>query len=128
MTRRGLTLVEVLAATVLLAAMAAACMPLMQRAMRDLEGTPPQFDLHELSEVADALVATPGVFGVEDLTGVEQAQVAWPEDAGRPIIAITRLPAGEEKPDHAWLSVTCGGWQVYRWIPIEHDEEEEQTP
>ena len=134
MTRRAMTLVEVLAATVLLALLAGACLPLMQQSMRSLrEADAVGFDARELSLLADAFVAEPQAFTAVPLEEMTQVEIAWPETADRDPVRVERLvrlgaPAddvpAEEKPDHAWLAFSCGPLTVCRWVPIEEQEGE----
>ena len=123
MTQRGLTLVEVLAATVLLAAMASVVMPLMQRAMRELEEMQPEIDLRDLADIADTLSVNPDVFGGLTDASAQRQELPWPGNSTRPPIMIKRIDPGYEDPDHNWLSVSCGGWEVYRWIPLDPNDE-----
>ncbi len=120
---RGLTLVEVLAATVLLAILAATCMPLFQRAMRALQTTKPPFELLELAQSADSVLADPSAFGVEAPAQLAELQLPWPEHHDRPLITVRRLSAFDSESDHAWLTFSCGGQTVYRWVPLEREPE-----
>ena len=122
--RRGQTLIEVLAATVLLAILAATCMPLLQRAMRALQTTKPPFELLELAQFADSLVADPSAFGVEAPSQLAELQLPWPEHHDRPLITVRRLSTSDPESDHAWLTFSCGGGAVYRWVPLEREPEE----
>ena len=121
---RGLTLVEVLAATVLLAILAATCMPLLQRAMRALETIKQPFELLELAQFADSLLADPSAFGVEAPSQLAELQLSWPEQPDRSLITVRRLSASDPESDHAWLTFSCGGRAVYRWVPLEPEPEE----
>ena len=111
---RGLTLVEVLAATVLLAILAATCMPLLQRAMRALQTTKPPFELLELAQFADSLLADPSAFGVEAPSQLAELQALWPEHPDRSLITVRQLSASDPESDHAWLAFSCGGRAVCR--------------
>ncbi len=122
--RRGLTLAEVLAATVLLAILAATCMPLLQRSMRALQTTKPPFELLELAQFADSLLADPSAFGVEAPSQLAELQLPWPEQPDRSLITVRRLSASDPESDHAGLAFSCGGRAIYRWVPLEREPEE----
>lgn len=125
--RRAMTLVEVLAATVLLAMLAAACMPLLQRAMRALdEPSPPDapFGLLELSQLADSFLADASAFGVESLSEQDELQLPWPEHPQRPVVTVRRLTAQDAEADHSWLAFSSGKTCIFRWVPVDHDAQE----
>ena len=124
---RGLTLVEVLAATVLLAVIVGACVPMLQRAMQALEYSEPPFEYMELAWLADALIAEPAAFGVEALAPTGDLQVQWPESSERPPVIVRRLMADDDEIEYAWLVFSSGEWAVHRWIRLE-SEPAEPTP
>jgi hypothetical protein len=133
--RRALTLVEVLAATVLLAILTGTCVPFIERAARDLAEPHGVVPIDELGALADAVVADPEAFGIEDIRTVDRFELAWPEAPGRPAVGITMLtqetPAGGERteePTHAWLTFTSGEAIVFRWIEIGAVATEEAAP
>lgn len=123
--RRALTLVEVLAATVLLAMLAAACMPLLQRAMRGL-GAPPEapFELFELSQLADSFIADAFNFGVESSSEQDELHFPWPEHPQRPQVTVRRLTAQDAEADHTWLAFSSSKTFIFRWVPVDHDAQE----
>lgn len=123
--RRALTLVEVLAATVLLAMLAAACMPLLQRAMRGM-GAPPEapFNPVELAQLADSFLADPSAFGVESPSEQDELQLPWPEHPQRPPVTVRRLTAQDAEADHTWLAFSCASWAIHRWVPVDHNGQE----
>ncbi|MCH8166197.1 MAG: type II secretion system protein [Planctomycetes bacterium] len=125
--RRALTLVEVLAATVLLAMLAATCMPLLQRAMRALdEPSPPDapFELVELSQLADSFLADASAFGVESPSEQDELQLPWPEHTQRPPVIVRRLTAQDADADHTWLAFSSGKTFIFRWVPVDHNAQE----
>ncbi len=125
--RRALTLVEVVAATVLLAMLAAACMGLLQRAMRGLdEPSPPDapFELFELSQLADSFLADASAFGVESPSEHDELQLPWPEHPQRPPVTVHHLTAQDADADHLWLAFSSGKTFIFRWIPVDHDTED----
>ena len=119
MCRRGLTLVEVLASTVLLALIAAACTPLLRQATRLMCDPGHSFELFELSRLADALISDPTAFGLESVHGQSNFEVAWSDQPDRSAVAVRLLTADTEDVDHAWLTFACDGWVVSRWVPLE---------
>lgn len=119
--RRGLTLIELLASVVMLAAMAAACVPVLQRAnelLRGVEGG--DVDPVELGLVVDELV---GDATAELLDGTE---LLWPDAASSPPIVARALYARDADATHDWVVFEAGGAAVYRWV--ERPEIEETTP
>ena len=120
----GLTLVEVLAATVLLAILAAACVLLLQRAMRALQPPDPGFEFLELAQLADLFIADPSTLGGEALPQEGEHQALWPEHPDRPLITVHRLTANDPEAEYAWLVVSSGQWAVHRWVPNDREEEE----
>ena len=120
MRRHGLTLVEVLASTVLLTLVAATCMPLLRQAMRVLGEPAPPFELLELVEFADAFIvdlAASATDEIEPLDDQFPRELPWPDDPDRPAVTIRRLTG--EDADHAWLTFTCDRWTVCRWKAVE---------
>lgn len=125
--RRALTLVEVLAATVLMAILAGTCMPLLQRAMRASHEPEAPFELLALAQLADWFIGDPAVFGLEMPWPSEQVRVPWPDHPDRPPVTVRGLMAGDPDLDHAWLVFSCEGLAVFRWIPVD-DQGEEPGP
>ena len=124
MRRRGLTLVEVLASTVLLTMLAWACVPLLQQAMNDLRQMDEPFVLVELTQLAEMFLADPSAFGVEALPSQgDELQLPWPEQSDRSPVIVHRLSADGEALDHAWLSFTSQGQHIFRWLPVEAEKE-----
>lgn len=111
-SNRGLTLLEVLAAAVLLAVMAAACLPLLHQATRDHYAVDPPFEVQELAELADDVMAHRS----EELQGIAHAELPWPDAPDRGPVAVERL--GAEGASHAWLVFTAGPWTACRWIEV----------
>lgn len=123
MTRRGFTLVETLAAAALLAAMAAACVPLIAQAVaaaRDasMDGAEVQPDAVDLARFADEIAARPGAFGI-DLASLEPVAVSWPEDATLAPVEVSRLECRTRPDEGAWLLLRCGQRAALRWIALD---------
>jgi len=135
--RGGLTLVEVLISTALLAVLASACLPLIARATRLLHESSnlkhnesPEFDLGELRELADAVITGPKGFGFDELPVSGEFTVVWKDQPGRsPIQVLVRDAVGEGTAvDHQWLEFRCQGLTVHRWRHIEVPDEEGSVP
>ncbi len=126
MRRRGLTLLEVLASTVLLTMLAGACVPLLRKAMNDLRRPDEPFALVELTRLAELFLADPSAFGVESLPSQsDELHLPWPERPGRSPVTVRRLSTDAPPPDHAWLSFSCEGQSIFRWLAAEADRESE---
>lgn len=141
MTRRGFTLVEALAATMLLAVLAVACVPMLRASAESSHDPARAIDPGALGELADRVSVKPAEYGLaEDGPPVV---VAWPEDlahgASDATAAMHRVPAREEEPSRtanapgisggsggsegsgggAWIVVECGPRSAVRWIAPE---------
>ena len=126
MRRRGLTLLEVLASTVLLTMLAGACVPLLRKAMNDLRRPDEPFALVELTQLAELFLADPSAFGVESLPSeLDKLHVFWPEQPDRSPVTVRRWRADTPPPDHAWLSFSCEGQRIFRWLAVEAEGETE---
>jgi len=125
MRRRGLTLLEVLAATVLLTVLAGTCVPLVRAALPALRPPDRPFALLDLARVADSVVAEPAQFELGAFAEISERQITWPDQPHRPPITVRLITPGEPDVDHRWLAFSCGDWTVHRWIPLELDEIED---
>ncbi len=122
MIRRGLTLIEVLAATVLLSLIAATCLPLMQKATRDLAAlhAPPTWDITDLQDLMEEVTEEPLAFGLEDWPPVA-ANIAWPEGGSRPPVDVRRI---HEVSGHVWLEAVCDDHSIFVWVVLPEEPEE----
>jgi len=136
---RGLTLVEVLISTALLAVLASACLPLIARATRLLHESSisnhnelPEFDLDELSELADEVITDPTAFGLDEMPTAGEFTVMWkdkPEQSPPPVqIRILEAIGDGAAADHHWLEFRCQGLTVHRWRHIEVPDEAGTEP
>ena len=124
--RRGLTLLEVLASTVLLTMLASACLGLLRQAMSDLRQTDEPFALVELTQLAELFLADPSAFGVESLPSqVDELHLPWPEQPDRSPVTVRRLTADAPSPNHAWVSFSCEGQRIFRWLVVKTEREPE---
>ena len=144
--RRAMSLIEVLAATALLAIIAAACVPMLQRAatVRSTHSNEPSITTRELAEAADEILADPSIVGLDQWPEAEQFQIRWPPperrngsaspqdsnealtlaQSSRPRITVRQLHASTEDVDHQWLLFACDGTTVCRWHAIDDQDEE----
>ncbi|MCA9283838.1 MAG: prepilin-type N-terminal cleavage/methylation domain-containing protein [Phycisphaerales bacterium] len=139
-TPRGLSLIEALVATALMATIVVACLPLLRAAGDDLAAHRTTIDLFDLERFADALLANPGGFGLAAVPE-GKAELTWPawlvdELAGdpvatpvsasakdapivsRPPVRVSVLRADDPTLTRAWLVLESGGQCVCRWIDV----------
>lgn len=142
----GMTLLEVLIATAILAMVTAACLPVISQVMTLLrhDKLPDAVvDIVDLGIVADAFVSSPATFGWKEkpLHQIERWEFQWPvavgaggaggtggagddEVAFRPAIRVQAIArrGGDASADHLWLHFECDDVGVCRWVAIpEHD-------
>lgn len=128
---RGLTLVEVLAATVLLAVVAGVAASLLAHARLSLERARGYraTELADLALFADRFLDDPGAFGRDGPLerGAEAIALAWPERPERPRVVVHRLDAdpdvNEEEVAGAWLVFEFGTVTVSRWVRAEREHD-----
>lgn len=118
---RGMTLLEVLAATVLLALIVGMCLPVLTgtaaRSVPESCST-----VETLARVAEQLLDDPAAFGFEQgidvLTGREPVQILVQVPTGRMNVRVTVVEhvSVSGGPHHAWLVVGEPGVSVSRWI------------
>ena len=137
---RGLTLLETLIATAILAMIAAACVPVIARAMVLLgpsSATPNKstVQMADLSLVADAFMNDPSAFGIDRkaLPELEAFQIAWPEDdSAHPapstdVVEVKVQRATDAEVKHAWIAFNCEDLVVLRWLALpERDPHDSQ--
>jgi prepilin-type N-terminal cleavage/methylation domain-containing protein len=117
MNRRGLTLVETLAAAALLAVMAAAVAPLLRDAASAVE-EPDEVDMLGLGQFADEVAAVPERHGIDVRTGGPWS-VLWKRTFDERLVEVTRLLAKTEPERSAWLVFRCGTGATLRWVAVE---------
>lgn len=128
MNERGLTLIEVLAATVLLGITAAACVPILTSAMRVLhEEQADAVALDNLAMFADGVVADPESFGltIAQLHELDSIEIPWQEEGVSVTIKSKRAEGTAIR--HSLLIFTTGAEgarTVFRWIERPPPEEE----
>ncbi len=116
--RRGLTLVEVLTATVLMAILVAACVPILRQATGALGAPRRLLAIRPLATLADQFVAEPSAFGLDSAVVERSFEIQWPEVvAERPSVLVRHLEHDDPAVGHGWLVFTCEGACVVRWLP-----------
>jgi prepilin-type N-terminal cleavage/methylation domain-containing protein len=118
--RAGLTLIEVLAATVLLGVLAVTCVPLL----RDIAVTgtqpPVNIDHIDLSFAADAIIENRSSLGL-DTWPAEPTLIPWPDDPSHPLVEV-RLQARPSVTDGGWLIFRCEAAAVVRWVALDPEQ------
>ena len=118
----GFTLLEVIAALVLMSAVFAAGAPLMLDAYRVLTAPPARAEVTDLAAAADVIAADliaaePSAFG-GGTEGLDSWQIAWPERAELGLITVRRI--AHEDPARTWL---CFQWRDLAGLPLGAREE-----
>ena len=121
---RGFTLLEVVAATVLLTMIVATGLPLLRSARVDMQATTAsQTDLSELDAAVDDLLRQrPGLIA-DCLTQPAGHLVEW-TSGGRAFNAVVRLQPtvlaadGERRTTHTWAVFSARGGECVRWMPV----------
>jgi len=132
-SRRGLTLLEVLAATVLLAMIGSACAPVIAQALRHCHESPPTTTDFELNNLADQFIESPGareMSGQNTSTPDASMELSKPgENPGDQItVNICSANARQINADHQWLIFECNGRSVCRWMPLTAGDQLKATP
>jgi prepilin-type N-terminal cleavage/methylation domain-containing protein len=122
MTRRGLTLLEVLLASALLTLIAAVCVPVLTEARQLMERHQPSIDAVELGVLADTWLdaSTPPSERLDALTAPGQRLRL----ADRNVLVIAHSSTQRsESEDGLWVSFTADGVTTVRWVAIPAAEE-----
>lgn len=149
MRRRGLTILEVLAAAVLLSVITAACLPLLGGARRwtDASRAPDLFA--ELIRLTDAVMADPEAFGLDPETirgdgfaarvdlgsfdSADESNFAPGEGGSEYSLSVTLLtgkPTADEShpgPRHGWLVFQLGINKTMRHVELSDQEDDSEV-
>lgn len=136
MNHRGLTLIEVLAATALLTILAVTCVPLLRAALGSFHHQSTSTEI-DLALIADHLLQDPALFGFKDedqLVAMDSpTDVAVPDkvaemiELAEPIsVTVTCLRATDPEIEHGWLVIRYGDQVVPRWLKIPTIETQSQ--
>ncbi len=125
--RRAMTLIEVLAATLLLAILGSASVSLL-RSIRTISTNASEPDdainTLTLERMTDKLIED-GAFR-EQITTDSNADFTtnWPDEPAVPPVRIRRVEVEKsgEAPAHAWLAFTCGKITVWRCIQLPREK------
>jgi hypothetical protein len=115
MTRRGLTIIEVVAATVLLTSLAIAVVPVIRDAQGVIDSAADVPDLLTLSELADEISEDPKAFHLEPALGVQT-------EFESVLAGHVRVRTVVCESDHAWILVDANGAKVCRYVRLESEE------
>lgn len=126
--QRGLTLVEVLAALLLLSLIAGTCLPLLRSIRIHLEEAEPAIELYELAQLADRTLTRAGTDLAEG--GPVRFELPWERVQERPLLVHVRVVKASESDEieslpHAWVIFESDGLVVSRWIPKPSDEDQQ---
>jgi prepilin-type N-terminal cleavage/methylation domain-containing protein len=113
MTRRGLTLIEVVAATVLLVSLSVAAVTVIRDSRRVIEAAPDPPELLELAILADQIAARPASYGLDPATAKAGDIVFVTHDGGHIVVAIAA-----REVDHAWIRVEQDGVAIFRYVRV----------
>jgi hypothetical protein len=122
---RGLALIEVVAATVLLSVLAAASVPLVRQSCGALVGDDGSTSLvPDLARFADECLADPDQSGLRPLiehAGAAPLVIRWPRHSD---VTVRRLELAEPSADHAWMVFGVQADEIARWIPLSKPKSE----
>lgn len=136
---RAITLIEVLAALVIIAMLAGVCVPML-RSAASIIGEPQQLDASEarldLEALADMFVMNPTAFGVESLDELTMVQIGSPDSSALSQVSVVRLTRDDETEEtegtewnHGWLVFREGGNVAIRFRePAPRDDSKEASP
>lgn len=119
--RRGLTLLEVVAAAVLLASSVVVCLPLIKDIAAAESRPPIEVACLDLGDLAERILTDPKDVGLGTHLNLRpglDVELAWPDEPERPRIRV-RVQSSQMSADHAWLVLECQGVSAARCIPIE---------
>lgn len=126
-TARAMTLIEVLAATVLLSVMVAACVPWMRTGDLPLHADE-LISQRELSALVDRVLADPDLFGlaIRDSLGQTQPIVSSIiDEVSSASVSMRVYWSDQPEVDHGWAVFSAGDVQVFRWIKKPDTQESE---
>lgn len=124
--RRAMTLIEVLAATVLLAILGSVCASLL-RSVPAMTTEASQgdhaIDTMALERLADELIAEEDFRKRITADRTADFALAWPDEPQRPSVHIRRvaLELSGDETNHGWIAFSCGQVIVWRCIELPED-------
>ena len=114
-------MIEVLAATVLLAVIAAVSLPMLI-GDAEVRMTQPNTAVEELALLADRANNDPAGYGLDFAVGTalidDSRPNAIPASASAEVVVRT-LRSTQPQTDHVWIVFECGPTAVSRWIPTD---------
>jgi hypothetical protein len=118
--RVGLTLIEVLAATVLLGVLAVTCVPLLRDIAVTATQSPVEIDDLDLAVAADAIIEDRSSLGL-DTWPTEPTLIPWPDDPSRRLIEV-RVQSSPSVTDGGWLTFRCDASTLVRWVAVDPEQ------
>jgi Tfp pilus assembly protein PilV len=122
-TRAGLTLIETLAATVILSASAAVCASMLRSARMSLDS--PMQSIQDLAALADAFMEEPESFGIERSTipKMQFFSLHRPEsiELGLAFAMVSNSKTADQTEGmqpHSWLVFEHKGLSVVRYLAL----------
>jgi type II secretory pathway pseudopilin PulG len=122
-TSRGLTLIETLAATVLLSLLISTCVPIIQGSLQHLQADAVQeLDVRTLGLLVDEHLVTVDPEAILESGSIPLIHT----DTGEIIDASCRvLTAGtEDAVNHVWIAFEAGGVTILRYIVVSESTDE----
>ncbi len=126
-SRRAMTLIEVLAATVLLATLGGVCASML-RSVPMRPGDSPidatSIDMLAIQRAADALLDVSDFRERVIADSNAEFETGWPEESARPSIRVRRVQheSSADEPTHAWVVFSCDQFVVWRCIELPREK------
>ena len=123
----GMTLVEVVAALVLLSVLGSAVLPVLIEARRAVATPAPVIDRDALEKFADDWLASKE--GASITANAIDLERDWPTDAATATVRIRSVGAANDAPaaaGHVWLLFECAGATVIRCADVDTTDSGEE--
>ncbi|GEM_PF-3947895 len=129
-SRRAMTLIEVLAATVLLAILGSVCASVLRSVPvipTDPASGTVSVDMLSLERAVDELLGDPDLREHVIADASVETSMPWPDEPAQPAIQVRRVEheSAAEESEHAWVAFSCEQCIVWRCIELPKDK---QTP
>lgn len=115
---RGLTLLEVLIATVLMTMIAATCVPALREAAMVMQSDELTIEYIELTAIIEEWLDEHS-HPLEELPEGEAMTIDGIDTVVDQPATIRFLRSDVEEADHGWLVGQCGQVELLRWVPID---------
>ena len=122
-SRRAMTLIEVLAATVLLAILSSVCASVLRSVpvMPTEPATSTVFiDMLSLERAVDQLLDDAELRERVIADASAGMSMPWPDEPAQPAIQVRRVEheSAAEQPGHAWVAFSCEQYIVWRCVEL----------